>query len=467
MPSLKSPRANDRFDAVTAITHRTICNIVAVFLILATLHESSVAQGLLKPAYVRNGPGILLLNNGEVIKGNVLWMDKQVQIRLDDTATITLPADRVSYVGESIEDLYLFQTRMINAWSYSDHLKIARWCARQGMFGQAMPHYTYLKSEIPERAEFKKFDAEFRNQMLADVTMKQALVAAGVRSSGDDITGAKTNATLTSYHNAQNHSDANSTNAFASGNRVAPPAAMMRLSVEDQQTFLHDIQPVLVTSCARSGCHGTLSNNSFGLRDTARFDSNKAYRENLETFSNYIVQHGLDKSASANEHPLLQKSVLAHGNRSSSPLDVTNPRHQRYLEALRSWIAKSQQTSEQPPAASINPIDSTTQTGKSNGWWTPPPIAAPAFAPLPSSPIANAVSGSDPLAASKQSALADQAGSAGVLDQRQMQSLESMIARLETIEKERAKLDDPLDPNEFNRRYGNTPQSKSSDNKGN
>ncbi len=374
---------------------------------------------------IRNGPGFVLLKNGEVLKGDVRSLEGFLQIRLDDTASVTMNRNQVDFVGSSLDELYLVQVNRPKRWTFGDHLQLARWSAKQGLFHRAMPHYNQLQAEIPNTTEFRQFDVEFRNMMLADKTMQAALKSAGLS------TGPVNDASFTESSDSSNAatlaSDTSKVEPTKPITTATPSTAFLNQS--EQEVFVHDIQPVLASSCARSACHGAFGSTSFSLLDGRRMDSKSAYRQNLQAFTECLQRNKGTAEAAPESHILFVKSITPHGLQMTAPLDVTNPTHQKYLDQLRLWIARVNsggQISSQELVAKQNP--------DSPQWWSPPSIPVSRVQQPGTNTSAN---GSSP----------------PILGGNEIESLAAAIARMEAIEKERTAKKDPFDPNEFNSKY--------------
>lgn len=399
--------------------------------------SSAYSQGTNRAAEFHSGPGYVLLSNGEVIAGDIQAFDRDIEIKIDDTASVRSNYDRVSYIGKSIDELYLFQVNRITEWGYGDHLKIGRWCAQQKLFERAMPHYEYLKSEIPDAPEFKRFQAELKEAMLHDQGVQTALTAAGIpiEQKGDSATTEQP--------------------------VQAPPAAQtnksmqaVRVDTNLQEVFRRDIHPVLISSCARTACHGTFSTNRLTLLDMSRVRAKDTVAQNLTAFTSYLNETKGDADSNPESHPIYQKAVGRHGNLMQSPLDVNDPKHQRFMEQLRVWVARTnsqsdQSSSELAAESQVNPL-------------------APKrpFGSMPMMPPTPDLGGKARAFVDKQG-LHAQAKAASAADStsqilnpkemgRELSGIAAAIAKLEEIERSRTQQKDPFDPAEFNAQFANS-----------
>jgi hypothetical protein len=367
-----------------------------------------------------SGPGYSLLSNGRVIKGSVEPLGAEVEIKLDDTGVVRFPNQQVVFSANTLDELYLFQANRNREWNTGDHLKLGQWCAENGLFDRAMPHYEHLKKEIGHHPEFARFQAELRDAMLNDPETIDAMRSVGL----------------------ERQTAAANSNLANSANTKSTSSSFARVSNESQVTFRQTIQPVLVSSCARAACHGAFSSNGLTLVDMSRMSSRDATEQNLRTFATYVDGRKGSVDSITEEHILFQKSTQAHGKLLQSPLDINDPNHQKYLEELRLWIARSN-AAQFVSSGEVANLQSATESNVA-----PASFSQPAFASQ--SPIATPPALGPQAAAWEQQQRKDRSG--GILSGGELAQLGEAITRLEAIEKEKDAKRNPLDPAEFNSR---------------
>jgi len=358
-----------------------------------------------------------------VLNGQIQAFDREVEIRIDETATVRETYDRIVYIGQSMDELYLYQANRIQQWNYSDHLQLGCWCAQHKLFERAMPHYEYLKKEIPDRNEFKRFQTELKEAMLRDQDVQQALQAAGIPTDQDN----------------DKQDSAPSTTVPATQTGKAMQA--VRVDANLQEVFKRDIHPVLIASCARTACHGTFSTNHLKLLDPKSVRPKDTLAQNMTSFTAYLNETKGTADSLPELHPIYQMAVSRHANMMQSPLDVNNPKHQRFMEQLRVWIART--NSDQ--------MESSTEVasqGQRKG-----PGALPAMEPTPDL-------GAKARAFQEKQGLQAQARAAAASDPAQLlnngkeiNSIMAAISKLEAIERAQADTKDPFDPAEFNAKF--------------
>lgn len=396
------------------------------------------SQGPSRAADFRNGAGFVLLSNGEVMEGQVQNFDREIEIRIDDTATVRTSNDRVTYIGKTMEELYLFQANRIQQWSFEDHLQLGRWCAQHKLFGRAMSHYEYLKKEIPDRTEFKQFQLELKEAMLRDQDMQAALTAAGISVKGSDA-GTAPNAIV-----SPTDSQTTPQTGFNSSSMHTA-----RVDRNLQEVFRRDIQPVLVSSCARTACHGTFSSNRLKLFDPKQVRQRDTLAQNLSAFTSYIDQSKGDADSPPELHRIYQMAVSRHGSLMQSPLDINDPKHQAFMERLREWIAK---INSQQMQGSIEVANGTPSNSK-------------AIVIEPASDLwAKAHAHEDKNSLSFKARAATAAAQSGSLlnNPKEMSGIAAAIAKLEEIERKQRSSKDPFDPTEFNTKFAAQPNSETS-----
>ncbi len=409
-------------------------NTVSLSLLLTIVVCGNVlSQELSTNRYFRSGPGFVLLQNGEVLSGDVQAFELELEVKLDQTGSVRFPNNKVAHVGATLDELYMYQANRIQQWALGDHLRLGRWCTQQGMFARAMPHYEYLKQQIPDRSEFKQFQAELRDAMLKNTEVQNALKTAGY-----DVSRNATSPVST----------ASSVNSSSSTTSLQKAQHVARVEPQDQDVFRTDIHPVLISSCARAACHGAFSSNGFVLADASRMSSRDATGRNLAAFTNYLNSRKGTAESLPEEHPLYKKAVNQHGQLFESPLNINDPKHQRFMEQLRLWIARAnshqQQSSSDIVSASSNATTtSTTTTANSTSNLIPSVALPPSLGPQ----AAEYFKKKEAEATARQNA-------ATLLQGKEMSSITAAIAKLEEIERQRLGDKDPFDPNEFNKLYG-------------
>ncbi len=431
-------------------------NFLLVLLASWFIHPQVRSQEPTENRYFRNGPGVVLLKNGEVINGDVRSFDNTLQILLDDTGSVSLPSAQVAYVGVNLNDVYNHQFRSVKRWTVGDHFQLARWCLKNKLFDAAMSHYQYLQTEIPDRPEFKQFDMELRVAILAEPSFREALIAAGVLPPDAPEKAGAESAGANPPEQAAAGNQAGMTDEERSSLASSKAAAIVRLSANDQNIFAHDIQPVLSNSCARAACHGAFGSTRFNLLDSRNMDLRVAMKQNLQTFSTYIMHHKGAADSSPENHPLFTKSVAAHGQLINDPLDVTNVQHQRYIEQLRLWIARANSA----PELNSSELATSSRIASAPHFWSNSPIVDSGSIASSSNQPASFVAPTfrEPMSLESTPRRAGQPLSPNqpMLAGNEIESLAKAISRMEEIEKNRAEKKDPFDPDEFNSQFSNT-----------
>ena len=198
---------------------------------------------------------LVMLRNGEILRGHVTRQDDHYQISIADGELRLRVAD-VDLVCQSIEEAYQARRARLTLGRAEDHLDLAEWCLRQKLPGDAARELSSALVLDPTNPRIGLIDRRLHEALApppAPATRKSA--AAGPRVTDEDLDRML---------------------------RALPPAAI--------ESFTTSIQPLLISSCAAAGCHGSASKGNFSLIRVPldRFSSRRLTQRNLQATLSWI-----------------------------------------------------------------------------------------------------------------------------------------------------------------------------------
>lgn len=86
----------------------------------------------------------LVLKNGQNLAGRVVLEGDSYSVSTDNGSRIVIPETQVSFVAESIRDIYWDKWSRVEPSDPQSHLKLFRWCLQQGMLQEAQQQINLL-----------------------------------------------------------------------------------------------------------------------------------------------------------------------------------------------------------------------------------------------------------------------------------------------------------------------------------
>lgn len=287
-------------------------------LLLCTIEVSQLSA----EEFFWSGPGVVLLNNGNVLIGqDVQPQGTNIVIRIDETAQVQVHSDQVVKIATQISELYLHQVASTRQWGAGDHFQLAKWCLRHGLVNEASQHYEVLKELSGNHPKFRVFEAELKQVLLQDPVMQAALKAAGSFPSGD--TAETPNSETTADSNKQ---------------VIAPETSETELSLValakspvHQTYFRQQLLPFLTMRCGQAGCHGPLGKTDFQIGKGGSIRGRQASDVSLESVVKYLNAQKTEDST------LWIKATTRHGTQPIVSLSIDKPAERELLQRLKSW----------------------------------------------------------------------------------------------------------------------------------
>jgi hypothetical protein len=212
-------------------------------------------------------PKFILLNNGQVVHGEILSSAETVQIR-SERGIISIPRNDIALIAATLQEVYQFQKASVPQTSDAS-LKLADWCVANKLNNEAA----------------LEFD--------------RAILLAGHPQLAEAIRSRK-NAALSMVDERQLQSQMKEmeTQKYKQWKQKVPPATFA--------TFKREILPMLVQNCSGIACHSGNSINEF------RFVANP-HNSDVDVARNLHVVLGYITPDKAIESRLLLVPIAPHG----------------------------------------------------------------------------------------------------------------------------------------------------------
>ncbi len=335
-------------------------------------------------------PGAVLLRNGEVFQGQIETLQGEVRVLLPNGEVRFHTAD-VADVAATVGELYQRKRAAVLPDDGQEHLRLAQWCIRQGLFVEA-------NAEIDAARTI-----DSRNPAVE-------LMARRLELGRLPMQGAKPAISAPHTSNELNQLD-----------RLVH--AMPEKSVE---AFTQRVQPTLMNTCATAACHGPQSDSKLQLLRVmgGRPAGRRLTQRNLQALMPWIDQQ--QPAAS----PLLKYATTNHAGGKAAPLAPESVQYRRLLE----WVYQMARAEDQLPSIQ-----------------TPKHLAGPGKKPIDQKAVLT--SGIEPVPTSKvhhSNEVVRAGGPAAETPPPDARAAEVPAGKAEARE---ATGSDPFDPEVFNRRF--------------
>lgn len=306
--------------------------------------------------------GCVLLQNGNVFRGQVQESKDRVTVVIDGNSRIALDRKQVACVADTLESLYQHQRAGIRVWGIGEHWHLANWCIQQGLLERAIEHYKVLEAQAPDSTQFKTLEHQLREALIKHHQVKQP--AKTVASETNETSSPKQEPEL-----AENSAS------------VQRASGRIHWSTHDipgyiRKSFQLTVLPVLVTRCGQSGCHGLLGKTDFHIYQPVGDQSATILADDLEAVLRYINRDRVQDSQ------LMAYATRAHGIQRHPSLNPAREDERTHIERINAW-AKSLALSQRPDSVmpAVYPVNKETDSLQSKNSVTP----ATANMPLPRS----------------------------------------------------------------------------------
>ena len=252
--------------------------------------------------------GLVLLRSGRILRGSAVRDGNVFVVRLLG-GEIRVPHEKVLLVCDSLDDAYRLQHQNLTSKDPDEHVRLARWCLSNGLARHA-------RTELQEalRLDPTRRDAQVMLRRLPRTSLEPS---SGLRK--------KSSTPPKSFKRPMQKLAPEGT---ASTTPLPNTADLPRFS---RKAFAVSIQPMLIRSCSRSGCHNSKITKSFRLESLPR--TRRGKRNALEANFRSVLKY-VDFEHPA-ESPLLLVPMRKHG-RAARPI-ISDPNDLGY-RMLAAWV---------------------------------------------------------------------------------------------------------------------------------
>jgi hypothetical protein len=209
------------------------------------------------PTDLETTPRFYLLRTGFLTEGTATNDGKQYLLKTN-FGTMSVPVTNVEFVGVTREDIYHYKRRTVKVNDCNELIKLAEWCFNNKLMQQGIAEYQRALQIAP-------------NSVLADVIRKRLETLQDSPTVSSGLSGVRTMSASSSDESGNSE-----IHRWVNG---------IPKSIVD--SFAKKVQPVLVSRCAASDCHGSVSENQFKLGIPSHTLGNTTYR-NLRSTLQWI-----------------------------------------------------------------------------------------------------------------------------------------------------------------------------------
>jgi hypothetical protein len=239
--------------------------------------------------------GILLLRNGQTFRGQITQLVDRYLVRIDGGEVSVRAAD-VEMVCHDLQEAYHRKRVRLQPDNINDRLEMVEWCQRQGLLGRAAEELAEAMTLDPNHPMIPVVERRLR------LAMEQPAPAAQPGSPEERAASVAELDRLV---------------------RGMPPGTV--------ENFTQSIQPILLNTCATSGCHSPGFGHGFALlrAPVGRPPSRRLTQRNLLAVLQWVNRSEPGTS------PLLVTPTRTHGN-ARAPI-FTDQQLAQYQE-LVDWV---------------------------------------------------------------------------------------------------------------------------------
>jgi len=376
-------------------------------------------SGAQAPAVATTAPNtVLVLRNGRTIEGRVAPAGEYYYVGVPG-GKLRIRADQVELWCRDLEEGYQQKQAAVHPGRIEDHLRLARWCLRQKLYGHVAEELSAARSIDPTHPTIEYL----RRQMATAATPPPPPAEP---------------AAVTEKSKAKKKP--------AGPTSEQLDAMIEELPSDSVETFTRSIQPLLVNSCGSAACHGPGSESAFELRriPLGRPASRLTTQQNLHEAIEWIDR--LKPGSS----PLLNQPAGPHGPAKSPIFSKAQAAQYGRLAAWVDSLAEGRPEPLDPMPASDGGMIANGATAVPGLLAQPsevgrltPPDAAPDIAPDAAASPVEPASFEEPAPSSEPGELPPVE-----VDELPLPGNVQRGAPIEGFTPE-----DPFDPEQFNRRY--------------
>ena len=280
---------------------------VALWLLSALSSVSQCQEPQLLPH-----AGVLVLRNGRVLRGNILYEGDRYVIGLGAEDQVSVPQASVVMRCSTLHEAYQRKRNALRPEATAaEHLELADWCLRYELTDAAAEQLLVAQRLAPNLPAAVRFEKRLR------------------MAASRPETAPKTSMVASSFVSPEELDD-----------------FVRSMPVGTVERFTNTIQPLLINRCGAGSCHGPTSRNDFRLFFSlgGGILPRRITQRNLKTVHAYLDLQNPTAS------PLLVQATTAHGNSPNPPIHDASDVEQ--LDHLMQWIYMHVEGSK-PPSPSV------------------------------------------------------------------------------------------------------------------
>jgi len=255
----------------------------------------------------------VLLQNGNVLKGQISKQTDRIAIMIDGNSTLLLDPKQIEHVGPTLESLYLHQRAGVRTWGTGEHWHLAHWCIQQNLIDHAIEHFQALEKTVSGSARFKQLEHLLREALLKNKNENQA-----VETSPSEVVQASAEIPKQSPPLLER-------NRPEEWNNREIPGYI-------RKTFQTSVLPILVTRCGQSGCHGLLGKSDFHIYQPVGDQALTVLTNDLHEVLRYI------DSERVQDCMLLEYATKAHGILRNPSLNPAKESDRGHIDRINQWV---------------------------------------------------------------------------------------------------------------------------------
>ena len=292
-----------------------------------------------RPQYALSKPRFVLLHNGGVFHGRLQKGGNTILV-VKKNGNLRLKSSSVRFVGDSMETLYRLQSQTLLSEDLEGHARLANWCLRQGLLESAEKE---LLEVLVRRPNHPKASRLMRHLKVVRKTEKLQPVQERLHRRFPEAGTSPVSVT------SPPKSRQLETTKMVT---LLPPGAL--------RVFTRTIQPLLVTSCATTGCHRQNDAGDFQLFRT----HHQSQVSRTQTMHNLRkVLQRIDVSDPGKSR-VLTYALEPHGKRRGVPFrSLTRKQYQKLVDWIFLVTAADQQKQSRDQTKSRSSRTTETRVG--------------------------------------------------------------------------------------------------------
>lgn len=272
--------------------------------------------------------GLLLLRNGEVLRGQVALIGDFYQVTIPGGG-IRIHLRDAELFCRDLEEGYQQKRVRVNPALVADRLALVEWCLRQGLIGYAADELAEAIAIEPRHPRIPLLERRINLAITRPKDQRHQNGPPQTSESNDELDRLV---------------------------QALPPGTM--------ETFTNTIQPLILNHCSTAGCHGPAAKDRLRLTRTppSRPPTRRLTQRNLAATLK-LLDH-----ANPEQSPLLINALEAHGTTKAAPLPQRDTIQVRQFENWVLRVAMGREPSKPPTVTDPLPL---LQAGRSIA--LPPP----------------------------------------------------------------------------------------------